>query len=254
MRALYADRWDDAGVVLTPTTEASSFPVANTQDARLSRVWRTTTAASVQRVVLDAGAPISVDTVAILGHNITAAATITLEGNATDSWGAPTVSETVAHQPGVMLHAFTSASLRYWRLSVTDTGNPAGFIEIGRVMLGLRVQLGVDGRSTVLEWPVTHVSGDRQTFAQSGELYADRGVPFRTYAYEFRAGREALKDTFQALAAAVGRSQAFVFTNYDAPAQWGITEPVYVTLAGDITFNWLGHNRWTWRFQLREVR
>lgn len=86
--------------------------------------------------LLAAGAP---DAVIVHGHNISSGATVKIQGNATDSWGAPSVDETITYQAGTMFRYLTTTprSFRYWRLLITgDSANPDGWLEASEVFLG----------------------------------------------------------------------------------------------------------------------
>ena len=80
MRVAYQNYTDATGVTLIASTEDASYPVANIQDQRLSTRWRTTAITS-QSVIVDLGSARAIDTVAILGHNVASAATVTLVGS-----------------------------------------------------------------------------------------------------------------------------------------------------------------------------
>jgi hypothetical protein len=83
----------------------------------------------------------------VLNHNLlaTSESQITLQGNATDVWSAPTVSQLLEkdalHDPpqGVVAHYHTSQlsfPLRYWRFLIEDVGNADAFSEIGIAYFG----------------------------------------------------------------------------------------------------------------------
>ncbi len=84
-----------------------------------------------------------VNAVILQDHNLTSAANITLKARNDTSWRLTTetaepVDEVITWQSGRILHYVVSSSntQRYWRVDITDTANPAGFIEIGNLYLG----------------------------------------------------------------------------------------------------------------------
>ena len=80
MRIAYTNLVDATAVTFVASTADASYPVANIQDQRLSTRWRTTTR-SVGSVIIDLGASTSINTVAVAGHNLSAAVVLTLTGS-----------------------------------------------------------------------------------------------------------------------------------------------------------------------------
>lgn len=121
---------------LTPNSENINYPATNILDSRLSRVFRTVAATTTATIVFDAGAAITVDSIAIANHNISSGVTtFKIQGNATDAWGGPSVDETLTWAAGIVTKRFTGGSYRYWRIHIIDAGNTDTYIELGRVFL-----------------------------------------------------------------------------------------------------------------------
>lgn len=193
MRMLLDDKMDDYTIVAA--SEDADYPAPNAQDPRLSRYTRTTGLSS-QTWKIDAGVgnTITASAAAIIGHNITSGATIKIQGNATDSWGSPTVDETFTHSSGLMVKFFTQSSLRFWRFLVTDASNPDGYIEIGRLFLCTYYQFEELPGSAFTE---RVVDTTRRDFSQSGQAYSDIGILYEVYEIDLEliedATRQALK-------------------------------------------------------------
>lgn len=135
---------------LSSNSENVNFPLTNLFDSRLSRYYRTDTGTTTATIVFDPGSAVTVNSICIAGHNISSGATIKFQGNATDSWGAPTIDETLTWSSGVINKDFTGDTLEYWRLHIIDAGNTDTFIKIGRAY-------GSDAYSTpVISWEVSH--------------------------------------------------------------------------------------------------
>ncbi|MDH5664738.1 MAG: hypothetical protein OEY10_00370 [Nitrosopumilus sp.] len=99
--------------------------------------YRSVDASSTIRLVFDIGTAQTFSTLIIGDHNFTSGATILLEANATDSWGAPTFSESITWKSEKILQYLASSpTLRFVRLSITDIGNSDGFLKIGEIFLG----------------------------------------------------------------------------------------------------------------------
>ena len=136
MRILFHNDWDLG--TLTESQEDASYPVENTQDIRLVKTWRTSTA-SASTIVLDAGAgsTYTCDCCAILNHNFTASAGIFIQASTAATWATAALSAEVAYRADTMVLFFTNTTgYRYWRFSFDELTLAAGYYEIGRLFLG----------------------------------------------------------------------------------------------------------------------
>ena len=93
--------------------------------------------------VINLGFSRKVDAIIIQDHNLTSNANISLKARIDTAWEISTVTleavdETIAWADDKILHYVVSSSnqRRYWRLDISDTGNPDGYIEIGNLYLG----------------------------------------------------------------------------------------------------------------------
>jgi len=197
--------WDNEidSMTITSATEDANYPMTNLQDTRLSRVYRSTDDAA-EYLLFDAGAgnTINPTVICIAAHNITDGATISIQGNATDAWGGPTVDETITHDSDTMILFFTGAALRYWRLYIDDGSNPDTYLEIGRVFLGTYLSLppiepapNLPLRSTTtVEESVTG-----QAYANKRKVYREPGFIFPVVT---DAQRQSIETMFRAIEAA----------------------------------------------------
>jgi len=170
----------DPSVTITATSEDSNFPASNLARYSRSRVWRSSSVATAQRVVFDLKTAEEIDSFAILfnpiqgeGVKLSDTATVKLQANATDSWASPALEVTLSVDDtyGVITHFFSAPeSYRYWAVEITDTGNAYGYIEIAKVILAKATQLGqtpeigfvdsLDDQSKVTETPYGHRYAD----------------------------------------------------------------------------------------------
>ncbi len=93
--------------------------------------------------VINLGSTRKVDAVIIQDHNLTSNANIHLKARRSTAWEISTstsesVDETITWAADKILHYVVSSSniRRYWRIDITDTANPDGYIEIGNLYLG----------------------------------------------------------------------------------------------------------------------
>jgi hypothetical protein len=82
---------------------------------------------------------IFLDTLAILNHNLTTSATVLLQGSNDVSFGSIPFTETLTIEKTNLYYIapyLPLTSYRYWRIDVTDTTNPDGYIQMGTIVFG----------------------------------------------------------------------------------------------------------------------
>ena len=163
----------------TTNSENSDYPLSNLQDTRAAKFFRTLTDSAV-RIVFNKTS-LNADWFFILNHNITSGATIKLEANATDSWGSPSLSETITWNADTMFLDFTEATYNYWSLYVDDSSNPDAFIQIGLCVLGKA--LVMPGQTT--NPTIRYIDTSQKTRSTSGQSYKDIRYNYRTISSVF---------------------------------------------------------------------
>jgi hypothetical protein len=134
MRLFYSNYADIA--TLTEGTQNPYFPVENLQDVDKDKVYKDLGTTTSWSVVFDCLTAVSVTSCILFNHNLTGTETdIKVEGNATNSWGSPSVSETLTYAADTILKNFTGGSYRYWRITFTKA-NATDIRSVGRVYLG----------------------------------------------------------------------------------------------------------------------
>lgn len=106
---------------------------------------------------------------------ITPGATITLQGNETDVWSAPSY-ETVLTYDDSVISKFTDAglhteALRYWRILIEDIFNPLGYVEVGSIYLGNHYST----TRGAVQFPLQSNQIDRSDtiFSEGGQTFSD---------------------------------------------------------------------------------
>jgi hypothetical protein len=125
------------------STAAGDFDVNNVNTDIVEQVWRSDTP-DIPGVSLecDTGLPqgVAVDTVAVLGTNITTSATVVLQGSNVSNFA--TIDREITLFPvsnGNMYHvseSLPSTQQRYWRLNIDDPTQPDGYLEVGIILFG----------------------------------------------------------------------------------------------------------------------
>jgi len=123
----------------TRTSSTNAFDVNNLNTDIVEQAYRSVTTANVQ-LICDTNVPqgVFVDTLALLNHNLTRGANVTFEGSNDPGFGT-SVSVSV---PVTTTNAYwispdaPLAAYRYWRVTMQDSTNPDGFLQVGTVVFG----------------------------------------------------------------------------------------------------------------------
>ena len=125
---------------------------ASGADFALGDRWRFKDASGTKTLLIDHGTPTAADACFLLSHNLPAGATLTIQRNATDAWGAPSVSQVVPWAAGKMgLLAAALGTYPYSRLVIVPSGTAA---PEGKPYLGASLELAAHGLSR-LPWEQT---------------------------------------------------------------------------------------------------
>ena len=203
MRALWNNEIIDA--TLTPSTENPNFEVENIQDTRLSRYFRTVLDAA-QDIVIDAGGSTTASYFAILNHNLSSGATIKLQGNNTDAWGAPAFDEALTWNVDMIVFNFTEVSYNFWRLYIDDPANPDNYIKIGHLYLGTFLQMPYMKVDQVL----TVKTMSKVKISESGQAYGDEKYSFRNPKINFPRISQTQRLAIQAMFDTVKNVRPFI--------------------------------------------
>lgn len=117
---------------VTANSTAAGYSADNTLVLPLSKVHRSTGMAS-EYLEFDLGSAQSITFVAILNHNLSSSAVITVKGGA--SANPSTFTQVMTWREFDAYATFSSQSYRYWRITFADS-NTDGFIQVGYVMIG----------------------------------------------------------------------------------------------------------------------
>lgn len=132
----YYNLVDQSSTVITGGNQNASFPASNLKDPRRTKVYRSTTA--TDSVVFDFITTEAVDSILVKDHpslGFGFNGSLTIEANATDSWGAPAFSTTLTPSTEFgfgLLTLSTPQTYRYWRI----TGTGTSYFELGKIFIG----------------------------------------------------------------------------------------------------------------------
>jgi hypothetical protein len=196
---------------------------------------------------LDQGSANQFNFVALINHNISASATITVYGADDSAFTSNVVSDVVTHN-AANIYFFLSAARtkRYIRVHIADPTNTNSYLQIGTVFIGSYWEPGfsflVDYEDGFEDASDIEASDDLVIYAREKTILGTMALPFR------------LTDSDKATAAlfmrTVGLTKSFVVCwDYSAPnansllcANAELAAPVYKAV-----------NNWDWSMTVREI-
>ncbi len=210
VRFLYDNYWDRRYGPITFNSETTDYEASKTQHYWLKKTYRSTGIANEWlKKRLTVAPKLGVNAFVIDNHNFTNAATLRIQGNNVDGWGAPVVNVLLSIIPGstkVVCFWKQTQYYDYWRVTIADAGNPEAYLQAGRIFLGLYTMLS---RSFNTVHPITYsdpsikmLSGSRQVSGVSKEQY-------RAWAYEFMSINAVDAQIFQTIWGKVGRFKPY---------------------------------------------
>ena len=123
------------------STDTGDFDVNNVNTDIVEERWQS--AAGITSATLTCDTEIvqgtTIDTLALLDHNLTTSAVVTLEGSDNGAFSPVGYSEQLNVQVDNLIHiadVFPTAQHRYWRLVISDPTNPDSQLQIGTIVFG----------------------------------------------------------------------------------------------------------------------
>lgn len=211
---------------LVASSEEGTLVVGNLQDRRPEKKHRFT-GCTAEYITFDFGQDVACNSLALVGHNLGADATLRLRLAAS----AANVTAAPAKDSGVvsawptsgkhtdedwpeqlsLVRVMNSTGYRYGRLDIADPTNTDGYVESGRLMAGaaLQTRINVD-----LNVGLGLVSPDERTRSPFGRTYSDnRGHPSRRLILPLSAiNQDDMKEGLFELQRYCGLARDFVFS------------------------------------------
>jgi hypothetical protein len=160
------------------STAAGDFSVQNLDTDIVEQVWRSNSVVTGLQLVCDTGLAqgVFLDTMAILNHNMTRSANISLIGSNDPTFSVVGITIPIQSRSNNIFYispTLPTSGYRYWRFDIDDATNPDGFVQIGTIIFGaseifqgecfvdeIEFELK-DYASTVRTEGFTHVSNSR---------------------------------------------------------------------------------------------
>jgi hypothetical protein len=121
------------------STAAGDYDPNNLNTDIVEQIWKSNSAVAGVYLTCDAGSPVFVDTLAILNHNFTTSATVLFQGSNDPGFSTTGIQidlNPTAENIYYIAPTLPTSSFRYWRISVDDNTNTAGFLTMGTVVFG----------------------------------------------------------------------------------------------------------------------
>ena len=155
---------------ITASTENALFPASNLQDSRRSKVFRSTT--NSDNIVIDMQETSAVNTVFIVSDKRSGfgVSTVTVEFNATNTWGSPAYSVAVPFSTihGIGFVEFPSTvNYRFARVVMTST---LGYCELSKIFIGSFLALT---RSINFGWTIKDEELSQKSRNRYNQLFVD---------------------------------------------------------------------------------
>lgn len=244
----HANLWRN-GTILAATTEAAQFSAEYTQDDSPQLFWWSTAIAAEQVIDCDLGAAREYDFIGILGHNLTASATIVVKGADDSAFSSNVVTDTLTHSGNNLWEKLAAArTKRYVRISMTDAVNPSGYLQVGTIVVGKGNALNrgpsVPDRDGSLNETETERSPSENMFTvqERPSLYV-KGLPFVGL-------DDASVVIVKALLAGCGSHVAWALCLDSAAAN---TNSYWVHLTSQDSLERQHQNYWNWEAEIEEI-
>lgn len=245
MRLLYDNKF--LAATITVSSENPNYPQGNMQDEILAKVFRSI----ADNVTIKISTQTKASYVSIMGHNLTSTATITLQGNNTDVWGAPSFSETIPYRSDMCILKFTEATYNYWRVIIDDSDSAAdGYIELGCIYLGTYLQMPGMKLDQTLELK----DNSKSSQSYSGQNYGDLRYQYRNPQFNFPFLSHDQKDNLNTMWTNNRSAKPLICLVW--ANDYGIEAPMYCIVdQKELSFKRNGESRrpWSTKIKFREV-
>ena len=235
----YDNKYASANV--TATNENPVYTIENSQDTRLSRLFKSTGNSTTVTVSFTAAQAIT--SCFIGNHNFDSGVTITIKANDTTDFSSPAYSSTISYTEHICFKLFTSQSYQYWQIGITTASD----LQFGHIYLGTYLTISNTFSHVLAE---NIVDTTRVFTSLSGQTYTDVGYEYREYDLNFPRIVGTDRTAIKAMQTAT-RKRPMYFLLADAT----ITEftPLYGTV-DDISYSRVYDDFYTISMKLKESK
>ena len=174
MLLAWVNRADDAD--LSTDSEIATLPASNVQQVHVARKWHTAAGVKSAYLIFDLGSALACAIAAVLGTNLTSAATIQIRASDSDSsvtssllYDSGSIAAGVDDDYAAIYKSFASQAARYWRIDLADAALPDN-LQVGRVFIGPTWEPSID---IELGWSISSKDESRIEKSYAGQAYPD---------------------------------------------------------------------------------
>jgi hypothetical protein len=207
-RIWYNNLIDLSGVTITASSYASaSLTGQNVTHDHKSKVWRTGTSTAAETLTFDLGSAKAVTSIIVFNHTLTASdSLIKIQGNASDSWGAPSINQALTHATTIN-QTFASGTYRYWRFIFTKSAAGESR-DIGRIFLGTYEDIDDPDFDGLSPDPVDRTTKQRSI---GGQVYSNVRSNYREVNVDFSGITTTQSGTVKTLSEYLGTGKSWFF-------------------------------------------
>lgn len=166
------------------------FPLANIKHDFSTKVYRSQDATLTSKIIFDLKGTVPIDTCIIKGHAIDGlgATSMLIEASGSTDFTTPLLSETltIKNDYNLAYKLFTETSARYWRITLTNTGD---YVELGNIFLGVGTTL--DYNNIGFGWTIQNADLTKETSNRYKQKFFDLLNSFK----EIKASYKYLTET-----------------------------------------------------------
>lgn len=122
--------------VLTVTSQASGFPASNMTNMYVPETWRSTSLAD-QSLQFDLDGPKDFNFIALIGHNLSQNAVVTVMAGSVAPPDGSEFLETITYRERDMFVLVAAQTLQFLLITISDSANPDGHIEVAELVFGM---------------------------------------------------------------------------------------------------------------------
>ncbi len=203
IRFLWENLFDLSTTTRTASSEAADSEVENLVNRWHTRAWKSTGVGS-EWIKGDLGSAQDIWGMVLKAHNFQGGATVKFQMNATDSWGSPSVDETISITTGQLVKFWDSAQNYRWiRVSMADAGNPDGFLKGGKLFVG-----GYFSPTYNFTTQHSYTLHDPSTkrYSSGGQISSNQKTHYRMLDYFFGLINSADRSIFESIFNSVGEA------------------------------------------------
>ena len=250
MRMWYDNEFYKCDIVAS--SEETGYAATNLQNTQLKKTTRTTIVTSVATWDFDAGYGVTIDvnSIALLGHNITTGATsIQFIMSANSDYSAASTSVVFSHEVEMMTAYFNTDSKRYARVLVCDSANGDGYIEMGFVYAASYLQV-IGGVG--IDFPFQPLDSSTGNYSNSGQYFGDEGELLDLYSFNMPYINNALKGDLITMFEKVKTVKPIIM-DFNESMHSSIA-PLYCKLNESLAFNHMWDFKWNASISLKECK